>query len=264
MSHSPGGLGPSVSAPRTNPVSLRLWKIISTASPGGFDDPPSREALEIVSERYCGARVADSGRGRKKRARRDRGAHWLGSDAVRRAGLAEAGAKDEAPDHASSDSEEEDTEEDWDDGDGDGDGDGDARSVTPASSIRPGILSRNHSSTTSIRSAQAATTTTTPSTVTGATHAKRYFKRDLEAGLVAGSLRFLTAFEKVDEVSLARAGAHDQERSNAHARLLACLLACLRARSNSKSCARICTRCKGGANPCRPRWTRRMPGRAGS
>lgn len=210
MSHPP-----SAAPPRTNPVSLRLWKLLSTSGPGGgFDDPAGREALEIISERYCGraarvqqAAVAGEGNGRKKRARRDRaGAHWLGSDAVRRAGLAnEAGAAgdEDAPEYVSSDSEgEDDTDEDGDDGDGDGDGD-DSRSVTPASSIRPGILSRNHSSTTSIGSAQAATTMTSP--VTGATNAKRYFKRDLEAGLVEGSQRFLRAFEKVDEVSLARA-----------------------------------------------------------
>lgn len=35
----------------------------------------------------------------------------------------------------------------------------------------------------------------------GATNARKFFKRDLEAGLVEGSLRFLKAFEKVDDVS---------------------------------------------------------------
>jgi hypothetical protein len=184
---------------RTNPISLRLWKIISTSANGGFDDPASKEALEIISERYCGAgitRSLDAKRGRRKKG--NAGAHWLGEDAVRRAGLA-IGEREqsEGEERYYSTSEEEDDEED---------AGSDTSRDTPASSIRPGILSRNQSSSTSIRSVHGGVASSSAaaagdsSLVAGATNAKRYFKRDLEAGLVSGSLRFLKAFEKVDDV----------------------------------------------------------------
>lgn len=189
---------------RANPISLRLWKIISTSANGGFDDPASKEALEIISERYCGAgitRNSEAKRGRRKKGN-VAGAHWLGEDAVRRAGLAIGDREqgEEVEEYYLSSSEEEEEEEDE---------GSDTSRETPASSIRPGILSRNQSSSTSIRSAHAASSSSAaaapgagqPSLITGATNAKRYFKRDLEAGLVSGSLRFLKAFEKVDEVS---------------------------------------------------------------
>lgn len=187
----------TTSATRTNPISLRLWKVISSSSNGGFDDPSSHEALEIISERYCGVKKTEVGKeGKRQRKRRDVGAHWLGVDAVRRAGLADDTKENgpTAPDEAywSSDSESSDFSED---GSIVSDPTG-----TPASSVRPGILSRNQSSSTSIRSAAHADPGA--GLATGATNARKYFKRDLEAGLVEGSMRFLKAFEKVDEVSL--------------------------------------------------------------
>lgn len=188
----------STSAVRTNPISLRLWKVISSSSNGGFDDPSSHEALEIISERYCGVKKTekDEAKGRRRK-RRDAGAHWLGTEAVKRAGLSDdtngaqeaATAGEEKDVYWSSDSESELSE--------------DASVVsdlsgTPASSVRPGILSRNQSSTTSIRFV---THPDAGGVAVGATNARKYFKRDLEAGLVEGSLRFLKAFEKVDDVS---------------------------------------------------------------
>lgn len=188
---------------RTNPISLRLWKVIASSSNGGFDDPASHEALEIISERYCGARKAEAGKAGRQRRRKEAGAHWLGAEAVRRAGLAQdtpgngTSTQDDA--YSSSDSE------------SDVSDDASDRSGTPASSVRPGILSRNQSSTTSVRSA-AAHAEPGAGLAVGATNARKYFKRDLEAGLVEGSMRFLQAFEKVDEVSRSSSARHRDPR----------------------------------------------------
>lgn len=203
----------SASGARTNPISLRLWKIISTSANGGFDDPASHEALEIISERYCGPTrdllATDARRGRRGKndkktsssSPRNAGAHWLGVEAVRRAGLAlddgTEGRNEEEKYWSSSDESEGMTDEEANDDDAVSTGSDPSAKDTPASSVRPGILSRNQSSTTSVRSVHGQS----GSFVGGATNAKRYFKRDLEAGLVEGSLRFLKAFEKVDDVS---------------------------------------------------------------
>lgn len=207
----------SASAVRTNPISLRLWKVISSSSNGGFDDPSSHEALEIISERYCGPKATtstgESSNRKRQRTRkaRDVGAHWLGADAVRRAGL----ARDDSGNGAHRD-----TDETYWSSSSDSESSGGESIVSDLSiagpPTRPGILARNHSSTTSIRSTtypDGASHAASASLALGATNARKYFKRDLEAGLVEGSMKFLKAFEKVDDVSLevtasAAAGSH--------------------------------------------------------
>ncbi|GHJ85315.1 hypothetical protein NliqN6_1717 [Naganishia liquefaciens] len=242
---------PGPPPPRTNPISLRLWKIISTsAGPGAFDDRASHDALQIVSERYCGpppessssssssSRVSGKSKGKRERVRAqkrgkgrgDVGAHWLGAEAVRRAGLELGGggatgrsAQDSDPvryessdDEAETSSDQEDSENSSSDG-GETSSDPGRQAITtpPASSIRrPGILSRQHSSTTSVRPAHAAASSVSPALITGATNAKRFFKRDLETGLVEGSMRFLAAFEKVDEqLQALRAHMHEMRET---------------------------------------------------
>lgn len=231
---SPAPTPTPTAAVRTNPISLRLWKIISHTSTNGsaggsggggaFDDPASKEALDIVSERYCG-RVSAPGvkraNGLSLRDRRRKGGqgvgYWLGSEAV------PLTTTTPTPAGEKSGSEEEDS-----DNDDDNDDTVSLSSVEDHVSPRGGTptrpggkLSRNHSSTASIRSTGTTTTGTngnsngnvqgeqhaasssssSPSSlVTGATSARKYFKSDLEKGLVQGSLKFLSAFEKVDEV----------------------------------------------------------------
>ncbi|KAJ9125577.1 hypothetical protein QFC22_000539 [Naganishia vaughanmartiniae] len=232
----------TTTAIRTNPISLRLWKIISHTSTssstgnsgggGAFDDPASREALDIVSERYCGKIGSTSfstrnGKGTGKGLSRDRKrngrgggvGYWLGAEAVSPPTTATAGG------HSNSE-EEDDSEEEVDSSS--------AEETTPAigTPARPGgVLSRNQSSMGSIRST---TTTLGPgsttavndingsvqgehgaagaSSVNGATNARKYFKSDLEKGLIEGSLKFLSAFEKVDEqLQLLRAHMHEMQ-----------------------------------------------------
>ncbi|KAJ9109232.1 hypothetical protein QFC21_000561 [Naganishia friedmannii] len=241
---------PSVPTPtpttviRTNPISLRLWKIISHTSTsstinnsagggggGAFDDPASKEALDIVSERYCG-RIGTSltstrnggakAKGLSRDRRRAQGGgigYWLGSDAVPPQTTAErSGSEDE------DESEEE-------DGSSSAGEDNASLGGTPIR-LGGGVLSRNQSSAASIRSttsvvARVSTATggdvnghavvgdqpaSSSSLVNGATNARKYFKSDLEKGLVQGSLKFLSAFEKVDEqLQLLRAHMHEMQ-----------------------------------------------------
>jgi hypothetical protein len=143
----------SQSVTRSNPISLRLWKITSRATL----DQPTQEALKIVSDRYCQVAsithdgTAEAGPSRPKD-------YWLSSS---------SNWEDDSDDFFSD--EEDDT---------------------------PNTNGKDEK-----RSKKAYRSLLANADPDAAARARKSFKKDVEGELAKGSMNFLKAFGRVDEVS---------------------------------------------------------------